>query len=166
MKRITAPLAVGLLIGSFVTQATLGALQSEPAAKGPKLTLNAVEAQVTALQTQVNSLESELHSLETKVTSQPMFAVVNQDGTLSRGSGNVAKTERLNTGSYVVTFSKDISGCEYNATIGLAFTGEEIAAGLIFVDSQPMNHDAVVISVLNLARAGMDVPFHLSVICE
>jgi hypothetical protein len=165
MKGIKSTLAIGILIGSLVAQATLRAQQSEPAAKGPKLTLNAVEAQVTALQTQVGSLESELHSLETKVTSQPMFAVVNDDGSLSRGSANVVKTERVMVGVYVVTFNKDVSGCEHNATIGPPNTGA-ISPALIFVDFLPVNKDAVSIIVQRPNGVSVDDPFHLSVTCE
>jgi len=108
--------------------------------------LNAVEAQVTALQTQVNSLESELHSLETKVTSQPMFAVVTADGLLERGSGNVVKTERVGMGQYVVTFNKDVSGCEYNATIG-STADEGFFFGFIGVFHQQQAKDAVDINI-------------------
>jgi hypothetical protein len=164
MRGITTTLAIGMLIGSLVTQATLRAEQSEPAAKGPKLTLNAVEAQVTGLQTQVNSLESELHSLETKVTSQPMFAVVNADGGLSRGSGNVVKTARLGSNLYRVTFNKDVSNCAYNATVGGSQIGN-FPIGFTFV--APGDDNASVF-VLTLDFGGNQVarPFYLSVICE
>jgi len=165
MRGITTTLAIGMLIGSLVTQATLSAEQSEPAAKGPKLTLNSVEAQVTGLQTQVNSLESELHSLETKVTSQPMFAVVNQDGGLSRGTGNVVKTTRFGSGGlYEVTFNRDVSNCAYNATVGGIQKGT-FPINIAFVAPGDDNASVFVLTG-DLVGDNRASSFYLSVICE
>jgi hypothetical protein len=167
MRRITALLAVGLLIGSLVTQATLRAQQSEPAAKGPKLTLNSIEAQVSMLQGQVaslqstvNSLQSNLNLLQMKVTSQPTFAVVDGDGALTRGSANVVKTERISRGVYEVTFNKDISNCAYNATLAL---GGVVAEA---IDAAPAGATSVRITIFSILVASTaDEPFQLSVIC-
>lgn len=48
----------------------------------------------------------------------PKWAVVNADGTLSRGTTGAAST-KVNDGIYKVTFPTDVSACAWVATIGL-----------------------------------------------
>jgi len=167
MKRITTTLVAGLLIVSLFGLTQSRAEQWQPAAKGPKLTLNSVEAQVSMLQGQVaslqstvNSLQSNLNSLQMKVTSQPTFAVVDGDGALTRGSANVVKTERISRGVYEVTFNKDISNCAYNATLAV---GGVVAEA---IDAAPAGATSVRITIFSvLVASTADEPFQLSVIC-
>ena len=89
--------------------ATRAAVGARCGAKGPKLTLQGVEQQVVALQQQLGTLQNKLQN----------FAVVNQTGTLVRGSSSVASASRIRaqTGRYQVIFNRDVSGCGYVATI-------------------------------------------------
>jgi len=70
MKRITTTFVGVFLIASLFApypswaQQSKLALQSEPEAKAPKLTLNSVEAQVTTLQGQVSTLQGQVSTLQ------------------------------------------------------------------------------------------------------
>src|SRR5579863_2419714 len=85
--------------------------------------LPALEDRVDALQTEVDTLTTQVDTLTTEVTDlqgQNNWAVVNSGGTVVRSSGAVGSVTatRLAAGQYEVTFSKDVSGCVYEATIG------------------------------------------------
>ena len=54
---------------------------------------------------------------EVGIGEMPLFALVANDGQLVRGRG-VATTARVSTGSYTVSFDRDVSGCVYTATVG------------------------------------------------
>jgi hypothetical protein len=45
------------------------------------------------------------------------WAVVESDGSFERGSGGTSAS-RLTTGTYVVTFNIDVTGCSWQATVG------------------------------------------------
>ena len=90
-----------------------------------------------------------------------LWASVNPDGTLRNGSG-VASAGRYAgppTGSYLVTFNRDISGCAWTATIA---------------NHSPVNIEGRVINVaaagnnsvrVNAGLGGDDFPFDVAVFC-
>ena len=156
IKGITVTAAAGLLIASFVFPGT-------SSAKGPKLTLPGVEAQVVTLQAQVATLQTTVNSLH-----PPVFAVVDSDGTLVRGSSSVVSASRTgsSSGNYQVIFNKDVTGCGFVATIGqigssgVALPGAISVAGL---SANPVN--GVFIQTTGFDGSSSDRPFHLSVVC-
>jgi len=177
MKGIITTLVAGLLVASLFAPTRSQAQQWEAAAKGPKLTLNSVEAQVTALQGQVASLQSTVKSLQSAVDSldtavsslQPNFAVVRNDGTLAHGSVSVVSTKRLGNGMYQVIFNRNVTGCEFNASIG--GPAANLTFGFIGAVSLAGNDNGVFVGTAILLIAAespidfADLPFELSVIC-
>jgi len=153
MKGIAVAAAAGLLIASFVCPGTTRAQQLEPDAKGPKLTIKSVEAQVVTLQAQVAALHPQ------------DFAVVDSTGDLVRGSSSTVSANALvTTGHYQVIFNKDVSGCAYVATIG--DTDASVATpGEISVASRSSNVDGVYVETEDSTGADSARPFHLSVLC-
>lgn len=57
------------------------------------------------------------HITETCAGNTQKYAVVDSIGTLVRGA-NANSASRLTTGTYVVTFDADVTGCAHNATVG------------------------------------------------
>ncbi len=95
-------------------------LNSEVAALQTAVT--ALQSAVSALQSAVSSLQTAVATIQTAVTDlqgQNNWAVVNSSGTVVRHSGTSSITAtKLSTGVYEVTFTKNVSGCAYVATIG------------------------------------------------
>jgi hypothetical protein len=92
-----------------------------------------------------------------------LFAVVNASGTLDHGA-NVTGTAHPGTGSYIVGFTQNVSGCAYEATLGAAVGS--FATGFVSVTRDPSNSTAVDIRVLDsTGTTGQDSPFHLTVSC-
>jgi TolA-binding protein len=165
-------LAAGFLVVVLFFSAPSGAQQSEPQAKAPKLTLNSVEAQVTALQSQVSSqqstitsLQSTINSLQSTVTSlksalntTTSFEVVGSDGAFLRGSPDAAEPSHPGTGQYEVAFTKDVSKCAYSVTpIGT----------LVFTEAIPDATNSRVLDVFSTDRSGdlQDTEFSILVVC-
>lgn len=100
-----------------------------------------------------------------------LWAVVNSDGTLARGSG-AAAAERASTGIYQVKFNQDVTACSWVATIGnpQIFTAASgfittgvasIFTGLIFITVP----DTLLVTTRDPANAAADRPFHIAVFC-
>lgn len=82
--------------------------------------------------------------LAAEVTNkQPLWAVVNPDGSLSRGSGATASARAAGfaQGVYTVTFNRNITNCAYVATIGAPGTTPPVLGGQIlsYVNPNPSN---------------------------
>jgi hypothetical protein len=94
--------------------------------------------------------------------------VVSSSGTLVRSSSSAGPVTvaHVATGQYEVTFSKDVSGCAYGATIG--DTANAVPTqGLISV-SGDVDSDIpgdVYVQTFNTAGSATDSPFHLTVTC-
>jgi hypothetical protein len=82
--------------------------------------------------------------LAAEVTNkQPLWAVVNPDGTLARGSGATAsgRAAGFAAGVYAVTFNRNVTGCAYVATIGSATSTPPPLGGQIlsYLNPNPNN---------------------------
>ena len=99
---------------------------------------------------------------------QPLFAVVNADGTLARGS---AGTSSENTGarsaSYRVFFPRDVTAVLLHggasASAGPAGTS---APGFITVVGAAVSSAGVFVTTDDTAGANANLGFHLAVTCE
>jgi hypothetical protein len=138
--------------------------------------VKADEVLIAALQSAVNTLQGEvtavstLQSDVTDLQGQNNWAVVNEVAgvaTLVRSSsvpGPVTATE-TGVGLAVVDFGKDVSGCDYEATIGGVGTTAPTQGQIsVFSDASSVN----AVDVQTFDTTGLtptDSPFHLAVIC-
>jgi hypothetical protein len=96
--------------------------------------------------------------LAAEVTSkQPLWAVVNPDGTLARGSGATAsgRASGFAAGVYTVTFNRTIAQCAYTATIGAPGTTPPTLGGQVLAYVNP-NPNGQVITVRTFAADAED----------
>lgn len=107
-----------------------------------------------------------------------LWAVVNADGTLARGSGVVSSAKlaaifiasavaplAVGDGSYEVIFDRDVTGCAYTATLGTATLGPPPPRGGVIVEPRAMNANGVYVGVYDGTGADADGSFHLAVFC-
>ena len=96
------------------------------------------------------------------------WAVVAGDtGTVARqfsSAGPVTSAHTAGTGLYTVTFSKDISGCAFVATLGSISTNAP-TIGMIGVTGDSGDPNSVVVQTTDSAGTPADASFHLSVSC-
>lgn len=94
------------------------------------------------------------------------WAVVNSDGTLARSNSNAGavSSSRSGTGSYDVTFAKDVQGCAFIASLGDTGTGVP-PVGTIGVAGGGGDVDSVVAQTSNSVGVAADASFHLLVSC-
>ena len=79
---------------------------------------------------------------EASLTARHLWAVVNQNGTLARGSRVTAVTW-LGTGRYEVTFDRNVTGCAYIATTRNAYSqalGVYTAVPTLFLANDHTGH--------------------------
>jgi hypothetical protein len=103
--------------------------------------------------------------LVTHCPGSGLFAVVGQDGALARGARVQAST-RLSAGSYVVRFTRPVSGCAVDATIGTTGVGAVATPGVVSVAPVAADRRAVAVQVVARGGGPVDQPFHLSVTCR
>ena len=95
-------------------------------------------------------------------------AVINGNGTIARASTvpfKVTSATHLGTGLYEVLFSGNVSGCAYEATIGVSTNGGSVPGGEITTAGRAGNTKGVFLETFNAAGTLADQPFHLVVIC-
>ena len=100
------------------------------------------------------------------------FAVVRQDGIVTRSSG-AAVVEKTGKGTYLVTFGPvlDVSKCAFVATIGTG-NGFQPLAGFITVmehpleDLEPRFRRYLFVQTRSAANKFDDRPFHLIMTCN
>jgi hypothetical protein len=90
-------------------------------------------------------------------SARTLWAVVNQNGTISRSSGTTS-SGRIGPGLYRVTFNQRVNGCAFGAVLGAA-------VGYAFVAPTVAEFRAVTVRTLNDAGGIQDRPFHLVVLC-
>jgi hypothetical protein len=128
--------------------------------------VEADEALITTLQTQVNSFQTSITDLQ----GQNNWAVVSAPGVVVRSSGAVGSVtvdHVASSGQYEVIFSKDVSGCAYQATIGDTGTAVPVQ-GLISVSGDADSDTGNDVFVQTFEKTGTtltDSPFHLTVTC-
>lgn len=103
-------------------------------------------------------------------TPRALFAVVEQDGALVRGTPGVVTTSQalagVPAGRYAVTFDRDISACAYQATVGRPGVNVGPPIGFAVVanwTNSPTN--SVIVFVKDQDGAGAARGFHLTVTC-
>jgi hypothetical protein len=93
-----------------------------------------------------------------------LWAVINPDGTVARGSGTAAGTLREDTGTYDVFFDRDVSGCAYIASLGGADGGTP-PDGTVGATNLIGESKALYVKVRNSGGTNANLPFHLAVLC-
>jgi hypothetical protein len=117
-----------------------------------------------ALEDRVDALEARIVTLE----GQNNWAVVSSAGAVVRSFPSTGVTAtQIATGQYEVTFTQDVSGCAYVATIGdtahaIPTQGQISVSG--DVDSDNPN-DVFVQTFDRLGLVATNLPFHLYVSC-
>jgi hypothetical protein len=91
--------------------------------------------------------------------SSSLWAVVNLDGSLARGSGVVTVTHTAGTGIYKVQFNRNITQCAWLATIRTA------SFGFIETELSTGTTDSVRVETRDTTPAVADRAFHLGVLC-
>jgi hypothetical protein len=87
------------------------------------------------------------------------WAVVNSNGTLAAGK-RVTSASKLDTGTYEIVFTRDVSGCAYQATVRGGSFGGEFAA-----EPRTDNANGVFVTTWLSNGTAADKPFQLMVIC-
>jgi hypothetical protein len=96
----------------------------------------------------------------------PIFAAVGATGTLIRESDSTVQTaSHPGTGGYLITFTKDITGCIWIAGIAQDASATPPAPGLTTVTAVTGNSKQVEVRTYNSAGTLTDAPFQLTVNC-
>lgn len=95
-------------------------------------------------------------------TAQAFFAVINANGTRSRGFG-VVSSARLGVGQYQVIFSHSLVGSAFVGTIGLASFSGVSPSGQIAVVGRAGNPNGVFVQTFAANGVAADRGFHLAV---
>lgn len=97
--------------------------------------------------------------------SLPSFtAVVDSAGTLARGYRAVSAT-RTGVGSYQVAFEKNVSACNYTATVGLPGSSGSELFGTVSVSPRAGKPKALFVQTFEIGGDPADRGFHLIVAC-
>lgn len=93
-----------------------------------------------------------------------LWAVVNTNGSLARGSGVTASTRPV-PAQYTVTFNRDVSKCAYIAVAGNATSGANPPNNFAAVTPGVSNVNAVFVEMRDHEGFDDDASFHLAVFC-
>lgn len=117
---------------------------------------------------------------DTGIPATAIWAVVNADGTLARGShvtstgrpadifstGTAGPTIVATTGTYEVVFDRDVTGCAFSATIGTATSMDPVDPGEIWAAPRFLNANGVYVATTDSSGVtAADRPFHLALFC-
>lgn len=94
-----------------------------------------------------------------------LLAVVNADGTLSRGTVGTTAVDAGAAGAYRVGFDRNVRGCAYSATVGLTGAAGTTPDGTATVVGAGAGVNEVFVTTHNTAGTQVDRPFHLTVDC-
>jgi hypothetical protein len=105
-----------------------------------------------------------------KAALADMSGVTFRAGSTAAGAaagGNATSVSRTAAGDYVVTLSKDVSACQYSATLAGVKNGAAIDAPIVgFATATPSTENTkVLVKAYNHAGVLTDSPFHLLVAC-
>jgi hypothetical protein len=104
------------------------------------------------------------HATVSAVVASRVFAVVNSNGTLARGRG-VTSVSRIGTGQYDVRFSRNITACTWEGTVGLGGFGGAAAPAIITVAGRIGTNNGLFVTTHGTTGAAADAPFHALVVC-
>lgn len=93
-----------------------------------------------------------------------LWAVINANGTVARGSGIGTGTFREDTGIYDVFFNRDVSGCAYVGSLGGADAGTP-PGGTVGATNLFGAPKGLFVIIRNSAGSSANLPFHLAVFC-
>ena len=93
-----------------------------------------------------------------------LWAVINANGTVARGSGIGTGTFREDTGIYDVFFNRDVSGCAYVGSLGGPDAGTP-PAGTVAATNLFGAPRGLFVITRNSAGSNANLPFHLAVFC-
>lgn len=94
-----------------------------------------------------------------------LWAVVEGDGTLVRGSGVTSAAQPDPPGGYEVIFNQDVTGCAYVASPGLTGSVGIPNDGSVGVVGRISVPNGVYVITRDGAGASASAPFHLAVFC-
>jgi hypothetical protein len=95
-----------------------------------------------------------------------LFAVVEADGTLSRGNGVASVTKLASAGQYVVNFERNVRGCSYAGNLGVTGAAGAEADGTLSLQGASSNPtNGVFVWTFNTAGAPTNRAFQVIVDC-
>jgi hypothetical protein len=105
-----------------------------------------------------------------KATLADLSGVTFRAGSTGAGAaagGNATSVSKTGTGAYTVTLSKDVSACQYSATLAGVKSGTAIDPPVKgFITAEPSTENTkVVVKTFDTAGTAIDSPFHLLVAC-
>src|SRR5690554_5567361 len=107
--------------------------------------------------------DGSLTAADLAIEARAVWAVVNSNGTLARGSEGVS-AELDTTGTYNVFFPIDVDQCAFSATVGNASSGVP-APGLITTTPLSVYKKAVYVKTYDSSAVSSNRSFHLVVNC-
>ncbi len=99
------------------------------------------------------------------VAKQDRWAVINADGTFSRGKGVTSVSHTAGAGSYIVIFNKNVRNCMYVATIGLSGASGTSSRGFITTVGAAVDVNGVFVTTDDTSANPAERGFHLYVGC-
>jgi len=93
-----------------------------------------------------------------------LFAVVDSNGNLARGSGAVSATKLPATGEYQVIFNRRVNRGAFLSTIGLSADSGQSDPGEIIVNLRVGTTNGVFVQTSDSAGKDADRSFHLAVV--
>lgn len=93
-----------------------------------------------------------------------LYAVVNGNGTVSRGAG-VTSATRSSAGVYEVIFKRNIVHCSWTGSVGFGTFSGSVPASHISVTGRAGTNNGVFVQTFNSANAATDLPFHIHILC-
>ena len=110
--------------------------------------------------------DNALTGTDIKEESLYLWAVVNEDATLARAGQGKTSVVDDGTGAYEVHFNRDITGCAYVATLGLAGAESSEDPGVVTVVRDASSpDDTVLVNTHDLDGQFSPRGFHLAVHC-
>lgn len=92
------------------------------------------------------------------------FAVVDNNGALARGY-RALSAKRLNTGTYVVNFQRDVTACSYTASVGLSGSAGSELDGTVHVAGRASHPKSIFVRTYDTDDNLADRGFHVIVAC-
>jgi hypothetical protein len=106
----------------------------------------------------------ELDGLDSSAFVQPLFAVVNDDASVARGTSDTSATAD-GTGAFIVHFNRNIRDCAYTGSIGLSGSVSTSNPGMIAVVGAAIDDHGVYVTTTDEAGNPANLGFHVVVTC-